>query len=126
MSQRQDTEPALFATPPDARAHLEARWLRLTRQAMPSVAAERGWPVRFDHCFQRILLDDAFQGRWYDHVAGRPAYRHAPDDALARAVERGEAVMAGTLALEPLNENSLRWRGKGGGRHLAGGRHSRV
>lgn len=95
-----------------ARAALEARWLRLTREALPGLARGRGWPVVADHCFQRILLDHAVGGRWYDHVAGRPAYRHIAEDALARAVALGEAAAAGEADLAPLNRQSLIWRGK--------------
>ena len=94
------------------RDDLERRWLRLTREDMPSLAPTRQWPVRFDHCFQRILLDNAFQGRWYDHVGKRPAYRHAPHDALERAVNLGEAVVEGEVDLDELNRRSLQWRGK--------------
>lgn len=94
------------------REALEAAWLRLTREAMPAVAVARGWPVRADHCFQRILLDNAFGGRWYDHVSGRPAYARADAAALARALALGEAVMAGDADLHALNRRSLAWRGK--------------
>ena len=96
-----------------SRAQLEATWLRLTREDLPRVAAERGWPIRFDHCFQRVLLDHAFGGVWYDHVEGRPAYAHADEAALARAVEAGEAALAGTADLPAMNRASLRWRGRG-------------
>ncbi|PCD02710.1 GCN5-related N-acetyltransferase [Sphingomonas spermidinifaciens] len=77
---------------------------------MPSLAAERGWPVRADHCFQRILLDNAFGGVWYDFVARRPAYAHADDAALARAVALGEQALAGDMDLTELNRRSLAWR----------------
>ena len=113
MSQRQGS----LLPPAEAkaeRAALEQAWLALTRDALPAMAASRRWPVRFDHCFQRILLDDAFQGRWYDHVEGRPAYRHVPDDRLAHAVLRGRQVLAGELDLHEMNRASLRWRGKEG------------
>lgn len=94
------------------RATLEAEWLALTREDMPAVAVSRGWPVRADHCFQRILLDAAFGGRWYDFVAKRPAYRHADAAALERAVALGRAVMAAEVDLAELNRRSLAWRGK--------------
>lgn len=103
-------DPTIMSMPP--RAELEARWLTLTRETLPGLAAERGWPVRADHCFQRILLDNACGGRWYDHVAGRPAYRHADDAVLARAVALGEAAVAGEADLHALNRASLAWRGK--------------
>ena len=101
--------------PPD-RAALEASWLQLTRVALPAIADLRGWPVRADHCFQRILLDHAFGGCWYDHVAKRPAYRHADAAALSRAVALGEAAIAGSADLAALNRRSLDWRGKTGTR----------
>ena len=98
------------------RSALEAEWLDLTRIHLPAVAGERGWPIRFDHCFQRVLLDHAFGGVWYDHVAKRPAYKHADEDALARAVTAGRAVLAGEADLGALNAQSLRYRGKAGPR----------
>lgn len=91
---------------------VQARWLDLTRRELPELAATRGWPVRADHCFQRILLDHAFGGVWYDHVSARPAYVHADPGALARAVALGEAAVAGTVDLADLNRRSLDWRGK--------------
>ncbi|WP_200925653.1 GCN5-related N-acetyltransferase [Sphingomonas sp. Leaf22] len=91
---------------------MQARWLALTRRELPGLAATRGWPVQADHCFQRILLDNAFGGVWYDHVYARPAYIHADPAALARAVALGEAAIAGTVDLAELNRRSLDWRGK--------------
>jgi hypothetical protein len=91
---------------------LERRWLTLTRETMPALAAARGWPVRSDHCFQRILLDTAVGGVWYDAIPQRPAYRHADAGVLARAIRMGEAVIAGSADLAALNRQSLAWRGK--------------
>ncbi len=92
------------------RSALERGWLDLTRDRLPALAAERRWPVSVDHCFQRILLDNACGGRWYDHIVGRPAYAHATDDVLRRAVALGEQAMAGTADLHALNAMSLGWR----------------
>jgi hypothetical protein len=91
---------------------LEENWLALTRDTLPALAAERGWPVCADHCFQRILLDHACGGRWYDRIKGRPAYRAAPDDVLARAAALAQAVLAGRADLHALNRQSLAWRGR--------------
>ena len=95
----------------DGRAALVRRWFALTRDTMPSVAGKRGWPVRFDHCFQRILLDNACGARWTDRLK-RPAYAHAPDTILRAAIALGEDVMANRADLWSLDENSLSWRGK--------------
>ncbi len=91
-------------------AAIEARWLQLTRVVLPSLAEERGWPVSADHCFQRILLDAACGGRWYDSVAGRPAYRAIEPAKLEEAVRLGERVASGEADLAALNAQSLRWR----------------
>lgn len=105
------------------RSELEARWLTLTRETLPALAAQRRWPVSADHCFARILLDHACGGVWYDHVTGRPAYRHLDDARLAQAVATGDAVAAGAADLHRLNARSLAWRSerKAGQRGLGGG-----
>ena len=90
---------------------LETRWLQLTRQTLPSVARDRGWPIHLDHCFQRVLLDNAVGGFWRDHIAP-PAYRTAPDDLLAKAIDLGEAAFAGEVDMSALDAKSMRWRGK--------------
>ena len=95
------------------RAEVEAAWLTLTRETLPGLAAARGWPVRADHCFQRILLDAVHGGRWYDFVAARPAYRHVDAALLDEAIALGKAVVAGSADLRVLNAQSLAWRGKG-------------
>jgi hypothetical protein len=104
MARRQET----MAMP--SRDQLEAAWLRLTRDELPHVAVERRWPVSRDHCFQRILLDNAVGGCWYDHIRDRPAYAHAPGETLTQAVALGEAVLRGDADLAALNRRSLAWR----------------
>ena len=108
------TDPHAQPLDAPARVALEARWLDLTRRRMPEAAAARAWPVRFDHCFQRILLDNATGGTWYDAIPLRPAYRHAPDAVLREAVRLGEAALGGTADLPDLNRRSLAWRGRAG------------
>ena len=104
---------------PDTRQDQERLWLDLTRRDLPPAAREaraegRPWPVHFDHCFQRILLDHACGARWYDVIAGRPAYAHAPAPILTRATQLGQAVLEGREDLAALNRQSLTWRGKRG------------
>lgn len=94
-----------------ARESLEANWFALTREKMPGAAEGRKWPVRFDHCFQRILLDNACGRPWREVIAA-PAYRNAPDDILQKAIELGEAALCGDADLASLNHRSLELRGK--------------
>lgn len=96
----------------NARAALEDRWLVLTRETLPALAHVRGWPIRNDHCFQRVLLDAACEGRWYDHVEGRPAYRRASDAILGRAVAIAVELVDGSGNVSALNRQSLVYRGK--------------
>ena len=74
-------------------------------------AARPDWPVRLDHCFARILLDNACGGPWRDHVRP-PAHANMPIDQLEAAIALGEAVLAGRADLALLNRRSLAWRGK--------------
>ena len=93
------------------REALVKKWFALTRDLMPGMAQQRGWPVRFDHCFQRILLDNAVGRQWNETIAA-PAYRNAPLDVLQRAIAFGEAAIEGSEDLAELNRRSLGWRGK--------------
>lgn len=98
------------AEPDRSRAALEAEWLDLTRRLLPDMAVRRGWSIRADHCFQRILLDVAVGDVWYTAVTGRPAYRHIAARTLAHAVAIGKGVMTGDRELDLLNRQSLDWR----------------
>ena len=92
-----------------ARAALVDRWLELTRVVLPGMAAANRWPIRLDHCFMRVFLDHAMQGRW-DRTIPRPAVRHMPLDALQRAVATAEATVLDPTRLPGLNDESLAWR----------------
>ena len=58
-------------------------------------SGERDWPVCEDHCFQRILLDNAVGAKWTEHIAA-PAYKKAPDRVLkdaTRALQGSETPL---------------------------------
>jgi len=90
------------------------RYLHLTRMVMPALArsTKRHWPVRNDHCFQRIVLDTICGGNWSDHIP-RPAYQHLGKTEAMRAVQLCEQIISGETDLSLLNLQSLTWRGKG-------------
>jgi hypothetical protein len=94
-----------------ASPELVERWFALTRITLPDLADARGWPIGFDHCFQRVLLDNACARPWREAIAA-PAYRHAPDEVMEKAIALGEAAAAGQADLPALNRASLRMRGK--------------
>ena len=98
------------------RDDLLRRYVDLVRVELP-VAAHRGrWVLRNDHCFGRVLLDDAVGRCWYEVLdRRRPAFRQLDDGQLAGAVALGERLLVeGDALLRGLNERSLRWRGKAG------------
>ncbi|MEM6890673.1 MAG: hypothetical protein AAF636_21445 [Pseudomonadota bacterium] len=88
-------------------------YLYLTKEVLPSLARRGGkaWPVREDHCFQRIVLDTICGGVWYAHL-DRPAYKNLTHDQAQRAVALCHEIAAGRADLRQLNNQSLIWRGK--------------
>ena len=86
------------------------RWRDLVEQRLPR-AARADWPVRLDHCFARILLDNTCGAPLREQVAA-PAWANLPLDRLATAIELGEAVLDGRADLAQLNRRSLALRGK--------------
>ena len=102
-----------FDLPQTTHLALVEQYLHLTRTVMPALAqtSKRHWPVRNDHCFQRIVLDTICGGVWYDHIA-RPAYRHLNQAQAAKAVQLCDQIIAEKTDLNVLNQQSLAWRGK--------------
>ena len=95
-------------------AALRARWRDLVERELPGAARSRpDWPVRFDHCFARILLDCVHDRPWRE-VVRPPAWRNAAPAKLARALSLGRDVLADRADLGELNQRSLRLRGKAG------------
>ena len=96
------------------RGQLEQRYLSLVGQELPAAARAGGWRLRQDHCFGRVLLDDAVGGCWYDVLdRRRTAFRQLDDAALAAAVAMGERLLVeGDPLLADLDDRSLTWRGK--------------
>ena len=100
------------------RAPLVAEYTRLTKEALPALARERRWPIRFDHCFQRVVLDHAFGRCWYEALNRKrgPAIQQIATDALERAVACARRLAADDTAdaavVRQLDNQSLLWRGK--------------
>ena len=94
-------------------ADLVSRYMVLTKEIMPHLAltSHAHWPVRNDHCFQRIVLDAVCGGVWYDHLP-RPAYKNLTHDQATNAVNLCNDIILGNSDLVVLNRQSLKWRGK--------------
>ncbi|TWU46585.1 hypothetical protein [Rubripirellula reticaptiva] len=96
------------------RYDLQDRYLELTRKELPAKARLGGWIVKDDHCFMRIILDQLFQGCWYDHLDRRlVAYKQLNNEKLTQVIALAETLLAGdTEILARWNHESLQWRGK--------------
>ena len=92
---------------------LIATYMHLTKEVLPLMARSdrTDWPVREDHCFQRIILDHVCGGVWYEHL-DHPAHKHLSDNQAQRAVELCRDIAQGRSDLQQLNQQSLIWRGK--------------
>ena len=97
----------------DRTFRLVQQYLHLTQTVMPQLARSliKEWPVQYDHCFQRIVLDNICGGVWYDHVL-RPAYQHLSLQQAEIAVLLCENIIDGSVDIVDLNRKSLSWRGK--------------
>ena len=95
--------------PGTERERLAARWLHLTRAVLPGMAGAQRWPIRFDHCFMRVCLDNALGRPWHE-VVRRPAVRHLSAEQLQEAVAVAERIAADPDSLPGLNTASLAWR----------------
>jgi hypothetical protein len=100
-------EPA--GQPGAERERLALRWLELTRRVLPGMAAAQGWPIRWDHCFMRVCLDNALGRPWHEAVR-RPAIRWLELHQLQAAVAVAEGIAADPRKLPELNDASLAWR----------------
>jgi hypothetical protein len=94
---------------------LRNRYLELTNQVLPNLAQQRKFSVRFNHCFQRIILDNLYDRCWYEVLdrQGEPAYKQLSEEQLEKAITIAESIITQPDEyLQKLNQNSLRWRGK--------------
>ncbi|MGB3655729.1 MAG: hypothetical protein WBA41_31585 [Rivularia sp. (in: cyanobacteria)] len=94
---------------------LRQEYLHLTNEVLPNLARQRKFPVRFNHCFQRIILDNIFGCCWYDVLDKRQgaAYQQLNATQLEQAISLAKTIVSQPDEyIQQLNHNSLRWRGK--------------
>jgi hypothetical protein len=83
----------------------------LVHERLPAADQADDWPICQDHCFARVILDTVFEGVWYNHIDGRPAYAHLSADDFDAAISIGERMLqSGTPLVTELHQQSLRWR----------------
>ncbi|OAV45597.1 hypothetical protein [Lewinella sp. 4G2] len=96
--------------------NLEAKKQRLKELAneeFPAAARAGKYPIRFNHCFLRVVYDNVFQDKWQHQLAkGKPAIHQLSAAQLDEAIVTGEAMVDDRELTVKLNEQSLRYRGK--------------
>ncbi len=105
-----NTTPATEETSVEA---LREQYWQLINHQLPEKAKQVSMPVRFNHCFARIVLDNLFEGCWYDHLSRKlPAYKQLDERQLVRAIAIANKMLHHPKTVSQLNRNSLQWRGK--------------
>lgn len=101
-----------------SRDDLQERWRQLYQNHLPTLAkakdpVQKIWPVHLDHCFARIVLDNAIgTDKPWTEVLKQPAIKNMDANQLMAAIELAEKIATGEVELSKLNEQSLQFRGK--------------
>ncbi|KAL9590443.1 MAG: hypothetical protein Q9179_007972, partial [Wetmoreana sp. 5 TL-2023] len=97
---------------------LHAEWRKLYGETLPSLAlskspTQRPWPVHLDHCFARIILDNAVgNGEPWTSKLKSPAVKNMTAAQLEKCIALGKAIADGKEDLASLDAKSLEARGK--------------
>jgi tRNA A22 N-methylase len=92
---------------------LQAEYLDLINTQLPEKAKKVTMPVRLNHCFGRIILDNLFKDCWYNQLSRKqPAYKQISESQLEQAIALAKSMIDYPETAKQLNDNSLRWRGK--------------
>jgi len=101
------------AAPSEIEAALRSQYADLINHQLPALAKQTPMPIRFNHCFARIVLDNLFEDCWYNHLSRKqPAYKQLNETQLKKAIAIARSMLKQPALAQPLNNNSLRWRGK--------------
>lgn len=90
---------------------LREKYLDLVNKQLPAAARDGSYPVRFNHCFARIILDNICGCEWYKMIE-KPAYKHMTEAQLKQAIALGEELLTNPEACFAANTASLQYRGK--------------
>ncbi len=86
------------------------RYKQLLNEVLPASFTK---PVRYNHCFNRIILDWLFQDVWYDHFnRSKTAISQLHTIQLQQMIDRMEQWLLDPDLLFEDNLKSLNWRKK--------------
>lgn len=85
----------------------------LPAQAKAKDPIQKHWPVNLDHCFARIILDNAVgKDKPWTEVLKSPAVHNMDSKQLEAAINLAERIASGEVNLVALDNRSLELRGK--------------
>ena len=94
-------------------SQLRETYLELVNHQLPEKAKSESMPVRFNHCFGRIILDNLFERCWYEVLSRKQAaYKQLNKQQLQQAIAIANQMLQDPKTAVALNQNSLKWRGK--------------
>lgn len=98
---------------PESKAALRNEYSSLINHQLPELAKQTPMPIRFNHCFARIVLDNLFEDCWYNHLSRKqPAYKQLSETQLSKAIAIAQSIVDRPEHVEQLNRSSLSWRGE--------------
>jgi len=88
-------------------------FLHYAKKVLPSIAStkESTWPIHYDHCFMRVILDNIVGCAWYE-VIPSPAYKNLTDKQASAALNLARQIATENVSLHVLNQRSKKWRNK--------------
>lgn len=88
-------------------------FLHYAKNVLPSIASTKKntWPIRHDHCFIRVILDNICNCAWYDSIPS-PAYKNLTDEQACAALNLAKQIANESVSLYALNQRSKQWRKK--------------
>ena len=91
---------------------LQKEYLNLINNVLPELALERDFPIRYNHCFGRVCLDNLFNDCWYNHLQqGKgSAYKQLTIEQLHVVINIAKSITKDKSYLIELNNKSLAWR----------------
>ncbi len=89
---------------------LKETYKKLINETLPAIYQS---PVRFNHCFNRIILDWLFQDYWHNHLEQKKtAISQLTETQLQCAIQRMNEWLFNHELLVQDNIDSLRYRKK--------------
>jgi hypothetical protein len=93
--------------------NLKNYYIHHVNVTLPIVSVQQQWPIKYNHCFARIILDNVFEDCWYKHLdRTKVAYQQLSYDELLKANKIIQLLILDRTkkAINILNARSFKYR----------------